>query len=60
MRGRQGRYITPDNGYISHNINKVQLTLNSGFNLDGELHTPDSRLGPVVIAHGGQASFLSL
>ncbi len=60
MRGRQGRYITPDNGYISHNIEEVQLTLNSGFNLDGELYTPDSRLGPVVVAHGGQASFLQL
>ena len=60
MRGRQGRYITPDNGYISHNIDEVQLTLKSGFNLDGELYTPDSTLGPVVVAHGGQALFLQL
>lgn len=60
MRGRQSRYITPDNGYISHNIDEVQLTLNSGFNLDGELYTPDSRLGPVVVAHGGHASFLQV
>jgi hypothetical protein len=60
MRGRQSHYITPENGYISHNIDEVQLTLNSGFNLDGELHTPDSSLKPVVIAHGGQASFLQL
>ena len=60
MRGRQSRYITPDNGYISQNIDEVQLTLNSGFNLDGELYTPDNRLGPVVVSHGGQASFLQL
>ena len=60
MRGRRGRYITPDNGYISHNIDEVQLTLKSGFNLDGELYTPDSTLGPVVVAHGGQALFLQL
>lgn len=60
MRGRRGRYIKPDNGYISHNVDEVQLTLNSGFNLDGELYTPDCRLGPVVISHGGQASFLQL
>jgi diacylglycerol kinase family enzyme len=60
MRGRQGRYITPDNGYISHNIDEVQLSLKSGFNLDGELYTPDSTLGPVVVAHGGQALFLQL
>jgi len=60
MRGRQSRYVTPDNGYISHNIDEVQLTLNSGFNLDGELYTPDSKLGPVVVAHGGHASFLQV
>ena len=60
MRGRRGRYITPDNGYISHNIDQVQLSLKSGFNLDGELYTPDSTLGPVVVAHGGQALFLQL
>jgi hypothetical protein len=60
MRGRQGRYVKPDNGYISHNIDEVQLTLKSGFNLDGELYTPDNTLGPVVISHGGYASFLQL
>jgi hypothetical protein len=60
MRGRQSRCVTPDNGYISHNIDEVQLTMNSGFNLDGELYTPDSRLGPVVVTHGGQAAFLQL
>ncbi len=60
LRGRRGRYVTPDNGYISHNIDEVQLTLKSGFNLDGELYTPDSTLGPVVVAHGGQALFIQL
>lgn len=60
MRGRQGRYARSDNGYISHNIDEVQLTLESGFNLDGELYTPDCKLGPVVVSHGGQASFLQL
>jgi hypothetical protein len=60
MRGRQGRYVKPDNGYISHNIDEVQLTLKSGFNLDGELYTPDNTLGPVVVSHGGYASFLQL
>jgi hypothetical protein len=60
MRGRQSRYITPENGYISHNIDEVQLTLKNGFNLDGELYTPDSTPEPVVVTHGGQASFLQL
>ena len=60
MRGRQGRYVKPDNGYTSHNIDAVQLTLQSGFNLDGELYTPDCSLGPVRISYGGHASFLQL
>ena len=60
MRGRQGRYVRTDNGYTSHNIDAVQLTLKSGFNLDGELYTPDCSLGPVKVSYGGLASFLQL
>jgi hypothetical protein len=60
MRGRQGRYLTSKNGYVSHNIDEAQLTLDSGFNLDGELHNADGRLGPVVVGYGGQASFLQI
>jgi hypothetical protein len=60
IRGRQGRLITPANGYTSHNIDHIQLTLNSGFNLDGELYSTDSSLGPVSVTCGGQASFLKL
>ncbi len=60
MRGRQGRHVTPANGYISHNIDEAQLTLDGDFNLDGELFNPDSKLGPVVVGCGGQASFLQL
>jgi diacylglycerol kinase (ATP) len=60
MRGHQSNHVRPANGYISHNVDEVRLTLDSGFNLDGELHTPDSRLGPVRITHGGEASFLQL
>jgi hypothetical protein len=60
MRGRQGRHVKPANGYISHNIDEARLVLDSGFNLDGELYNPDSKLGPVVVGYGGQASFLQL
>ncbi|MDX1708023.1 MAG: hypothetical protein R3274_05445, partial [Desulfobacterales bacterium] len=58
LRGRQSRHVKPENGYISHNIDEAHLTLDSGFNLDGELYTPDNKLGPVVVGCGGQASFL--
>jgi diacylglycerol kinase family enzyme len=60
MRGHQSRRVTPTNGYVSHNIDEAQLALDSGFNLDGELYNPDSKLGPVVVGYGGQASFLRL
>ena len=60
MRGRQGRYVKPDNGYTSHNIDAVQLTMRGGFNLDGQLYTPDCTLGPVRVSYGGHASFLQL
>ena len=60
MRGQKSRHLTPANGYISQNIDEAQLTLDSGFNLDGELYKPDSKLGPVLVSYGGQASFLQL
>jgi hypothetical protein len=60
MRGRQSRHVTPANGYVSHNIDEAQLILDSGFNLDGELYNPDSKLGPVEVGYGGQATFLQL
>lgn len=60
MRGRPGRLVRPANGYISRNIDQIQLTLSSGFNLDGELYCTDSAAGPVTVSHGGQASFLKL
>ena len=60
MRGRKSPLVAPHNGYISRNVEAVQLTLEGGFNLDGELYTPDSQMGPVVVTAGGQASFLQL
>ncbi len=59
-RGKRSRYGTSQNGYFSHNVDEVRLKLNSGFTLDGELYTPDSQTGDVVVKYGGQASFLVL
>ncbi|UCD57686.1 MAG: hypothetical protein JSV16_00840, partial [Candidatus Hydrogenedentota bacterium] len=60
LRGRKGRHIKPEYGYVSANAHEVQLNLDSGFTLDGELYAPDSRLGPVVVQDGGLVSFLRL
>ena len=60
LLGRECPYSTPENGYFSHNVQQVRLTLNSGFTVDGELYKPDASLGPVVVQNGGQASFLRM
>jgi len=60
VRGRAYRHATPQNGYYSHNSDKIELTMNTPFTLDGQIYTPDPRLGPVVVENGGQASFLRL
>lgn len=60
IRGRTNRYGTAKNGYVSHNVERVRLSLNSGFTLDGELFEAKTHLGPVVVQNGGKASFLRL
>jgi diacylglycerol kinase (ATP) len=37
MRGRPNRFATPENGYRSCNADRMELELDSGFTLDGEL-----------------------
>jgi diacylglycerol kinase (ATP) len=59
-RGQGCRHRTPQNGYFSHNADEVRLKLNSGFTLDGELHTVKPRTEEIVINCGGHASFLRL
>ncbi len=37
VRGRRGRFATRENGYTSHNAELLDLTIDAGFMLDGEL-----------------------
>ena len=60
LKGRQLPNIMPANGYISHNANRIQLSLDSGFTLDGQLYEPVCQQEPVVVTGGGPASFLQL
>ena len=60
IRGRTNRYGIAENGYISRNVQRVRLTLNGGFTLDGELFEAKAHLGPVVVQNGDMASFLRL
>ena len=60
LKGRRSPHITPANGYISHNADQIQLNLDSGFALDGQLYKPDCPQDPVVVTDGGPVSFLQL
>jgi hypothetical protein len=39
MRGRPNRFVRPELGYRSHNAFRLEMHLDSGFTLDGELFT---------------------
>lgn len=57
LRGRPNRFVRPEYGYTSHNAWDLELHLDCGFTLDGELFTP--RPGTAVTLHGGAtAAFL--
>ena len=58
LRGRTHPYGIPQHGYISHNVREVQVVMDGGFTLDGELFEADRRLGPIVLQDAGPVSFL--
>lgn len=60
LRGRKGPHGRPENGYYSHNVHEVKMNLDSGFTLDGQLYTPETRQEPTVVRYGGTASFLRI
>ncbi len=37
VRGRPNRNAVPQSGYISHNADRIQLSMDGGLNLDGEI-----------------------
>jgi diacylglycerol kinase family enzyme len=43
-RGRKNRYTAPENGYFSHNLHEVQLEMDGGFTLDGELYSAEQEV----------------
>jgi hypothetical protein len=60
VRGRRNSHATPDNGYLSRCADEIQLALDGGFAVDGELFPADPRSGPVLVQNGGFADFLLL
>jgi hypothetical protein len=57
MRGKPNRYVRPEYGYTSHNAHELELHLDCGFTLDGELFTPPAG-APVILRSGYSAHFL--
>jgi hypothetical protein len=59
LRGRPNRYMTPRNGYESHNAHQVLIGLDGHFFVDGEIFSPTAGM-PLAFADGGTARFLKL
>lgn len=60
IHGRSNSHASTDNGYLSCCADEIQLEMDGGFAIDGELFTADSRSGPVLVQNGGVADFLLL
>lgn len=58
LRGRQAAHMVAENGYFSHNATAFSLDLDSGFTLDGELLSPDLKLGRTRVTQGGSLTFI--
>lgn len=60
IHGRGNSYAVAENGYLSCGASEIQLDMDGGFAIDGELFAADSRSGPVLVQDGGVADFLIL
>jgi diacylglycerol kinase (ATP) len=58
LRGQQSRWLDPEFGYRSLNVDEVDLTFAGGFTLDGELFKPAGRERRVVLTARHTAYFL--
>jgi len=59
LRGRPNRYITPANGYESHNAQRLAIGLDSHFFVDGEIFSPSAG-SALAFTAGGPAGFIKL
>lgn len=50
LRGRRGRFATPENGYFSVNAERIEIEVNSGGMLDGELFDVERAMRFVITA----------
>jgi len=60
LRGKSHPLATTDHGYVSENISQIRLALNSGFVLDGEMHSAPHQKEPIILELAGELSFVRL
>ncbi len=55
LRGRRGRFVTTENGYTSYNGDRIDIEIDAGFMLDGELFDalPGTRVCVTASTTGG-------
>jgi hypothetical protein len=58
VRGRQSRWLQPEYGYRSQNVDEVALTFDGGFTLDGELFEPGAGARRLLLTARQAAYFL--
>lgn len=60
LRGKFHHLATTDHGYMSENLSEIRLILNSGFVLDGEVHSSPQPEEPIILELAGELSFVRL
>ena len=60
LRGKPNRYLTPEAGYVSYNVETISLNFDGPFTLDGEIMHAGGDRGPVEISNGGEVEFLKI
>ena len=60
LRGKANRFMTPASGYLSYNLEKISLSFDGSYTLDGEIMHARIESGPVTVSSGGEVSFLRI
>jgi diacylglycerol kinase (ATP) len=60
LRGKPSRQTGVAEGYESHNVEHITLTLDGPYTLDGEIYEASRATGPLTISDGGTVTFIRL
>jgi diacylglycerol kinase (ATP) len=58
LRGKPGHHAGISAGYQSRNVDRISLTLDGPYTLDGEMYQASRAAGPVIISDGGPVTFI--